>query len=346
VRACLSLARLVACYKPAVRRGFVVLPRLFARCLALEGLSRSDVVSISWDPRPWEPVEGVLRATSVIELAAHVWDAEGFRVLSWRRPDSPLSHCLSLCWFRSHVVVLGVGPQLGQAVVLCALCVSVAALSHPFARAEAGARLASRACGLRVPLLAASGGGLVAVVVTAFSSRCFQVFLVARSCTVVIAWLCLVSTSIVGLALVRPVLLVVPASVFSQFRGPVLGCQPVMALACVASRPGSVRGPGCAEHCFRFVPDSVGFCGSRVPARDGTGVCSFPTWRCPGSRVVLLVGPRPCRGLRWPCLRCAEHCFRFMPDSVGFCGSRCVPRPWLVVMALYCSLPLLSSTML
>ncbi|MQM11391.1 hypothetical protein Taro_044296 [Colocasia esculenta] len=48
-----------------------------------------------------------------------------------------------------------------------------------------------------------------------------------------------------------------------------------MALACVASRLGSVSG------------------------------------------VVLLVGPRPCRGLR-----CAEHCFRFVSDSVGFCGSR------------------------
>ncbi|MQL77267.1 hypothetical protein Taro_009673, partial [Colocasia esculenta] len=43
VRACLSLAGLVVCYKPAVRRGFVVLPRLFAQCLELEGLSRSEV---------------------------------------------------------------------------------------------------------------------------------------------------------------------------------------------------------------------------------------------------------------------------------------------------------------
>ncbi|MQL98980.1 hypothetical protein Taro_031697, partial [Colocasia esculenta] len=122
VRVCLSLARLVVCYKPAVWRGFVVLPRLFARCLALEGLSRSEVVSVSWDPRPWEPVEGVLRATSVLELAVHVWDAEGFGVLSWRRPDSPLSHCLSLRWFRSHVVVLGVRPQLGQAAVCAEHC--------------------------------------------------------------------------------------------------------------------------------------------------------------------------------------------------------------------------------
>ncbi|MQL88052.1 hypothetical protein Taro_020599, partial [Colocasia esculenta] len=89
------------------------------------------VVSVAWDPRPREPVEGVLRATSVLELVAHVCDAEGFGVLSSRRLDSPLSHCLSLCWFRSHVVVPGVRPQLGQAAVLRVLCVSVAALSRP-----------------------------------------------------------------------------------------------------------------------------------------------------------------------------------------------------------------------
>ncbi|MQL83590.1 hypothetical protein Taro_016085 [Colocasia esculenta] len=110
---------------PEVRRGFVVLPRLFARCVALEGLSRSEVVSVSWDPHPQEPVEGVLQAMSVLELAAHVWDAEGFGVLSQRRPDSPLSHYLSLCWFRSHVVVLGVRPQLGQAAVLFHIGTSV-----------------------------------------------------------------------------------------------------------------------------------------------------------------------------------------------------------------------------
>ncbi|MQM08401.1 hypothetical protein Taro_041256 [Colocasia esculenta] len=41
-------------------------------------------------------------------------------------------------------------------------------LSYPCTGVEAGARLASRACGLRVPFLAASGGGLVVVVVAAF----------------------------------------------------------------------------------------------------------------------------------------------------------------------------------
>ena len=29
-----------------------------------------EVVTVTWDPRPREPVEGVLRATSVLELAA------------------------------------------------------------------------------------------------------------------------------------------------------------------------------------------------------------------------------------------------------------------------------------
>ena len=113
-------------------------------------------------------------------------------------------------------------PGCGVACVGCFCGGSVS----PFARAEAGARLASRACGLRVPLLAASGGGLVAVVVTAFSSRRFQVFLVARACTVVIARLCIVSVGVVGLALGRPVLLVVPARFPLGTVVPFLGASP------------------------------------------------------------------------------------------------------------------------
>ncbi|MQM22001.1 hypothetical protein Taro_055048 [Colocasia esculenta] len=52
-------------------------------CLALEGLSRSEVVSISRDPHPREPVEGVLQATSVLKLAAKLADfgAEGKTVV-------------------------------------------------------------------------------------------------------------------------------------------------------------------------------------------------------------------------------------------------------------------------
>ncbi|MQL76671.1 hypothetical protein Taro_009057 [Colocasia esculenta] len=123
--------------------------------------------------------------------------------------------------------------------VACVVCFCGGSVS-PFAGVEAGARLVSRARGLRVPLLAASGGGLVAIVMTEFSSRRFRVFLVALDCTVVLAWLCLAPVGVAGLALGRSVLLVVSASVFSRLRGPILGCQPVMAPACVASRPGGV----------------------------------------------------------------------------------------------------------
>ncbi|MQM18781.1 hypothetical protein Taro_051777 [Colocasia esculenta] len=35
-----------------------------------------EVVTVTWDPRPREPVEGVLRATSVLELAATRWTLE------------------------------------------------------------------------------------------------------------------------------------------------------------------------------------------------------------------------------------------------------------------------------
>ncbi|MQM07216.1 hypothetical protein Taro_040050 [Colocasia esculenta] len=177
----------------------VVLPRLFARCLALEGLSRSEVVSVSWDPHPREPIEGVLRATSMLELAAHVWDAEGFGVLFWRRPDR--------------------------------------------------ARLESRACGLRVPLLAASGGGLVAVVVTAFFLTTFP----------------------------------------SVPRCPSLHGGYSPAVPSFHGRRWSGLGQTRASGGSPFGVLSVMWSHSWVPARDGTGMCSFPTWR----RV---------RGSGWFCL--------------------------------------------
>ncbi|MQM07867.1 hypothetical protein Taro_040712 [Colocasia esculenta] len=88
----------------------------FAQCLALEGLSHSEVVSISWDP----VLVSLLRVAPGYERA---------------RVGSPRERTLELREKRA---------------------------------AEAGARLASIACGLRVPLLATSGGGLVVVVVTAF----------------------------------------------------------------------------------------------------------------------------------------------------------------------------------
>ncbi|MQL75374.1 hypothetical protein Taro_007745 [Colocasia esculenta] len=57
----------------------VVLAPPFALFLALEGLSRSEVFSVVWDPHPREPIEGVLRAMSMLELTADLADsgAEG-----------------------------------------------------------------------------------------------------------------------------------------------------------------------------------------------------------------------------------------------------------------------------
>ncbi|MQL79515.1 hypothetical protein Taro_011960 [Colocasia esculenta] len=213
------------------------LPRLFARCLALEGLSRSEVVSVAWDPRPRETVEGVIWATSVLELAADLADsrAEGktrkLRLLRCFLPDVAQI---------SHVVVLGVGPQLGQAAVLRAfLWCSVAALSRSSVEAEARARLASRGHGQRVPLLAASGGGLVVVVVTAF---------------------------------------------LHDFRSPVLGCQFVVALACVASRPRGVSG-------VRGGP----ICGPSTLWRSEVVVLVFSVFGVPatlaGEGLVIPTGP-------------------------------------------------------
>ncbi|MQM10464.1 hypothetical protein Taro_043358 [Colocasia esculenta] len=138
----------------------VVLAPPFARCLALEGLSRSEVVSVAWDPHPREPVEGVLRATSVLELAA-----------DW---------------------------------------------------ADSGAERKMREVRRKVAAWPGCGVACVGVLLR----RLFSV-------------------GIVGLALCGPILLVVSASVFSRFRGPVLGCQSMVALTCVVSQPcgmSTVRG--------------------------------------------------------------------------------------------------------
>ncbi|MQM07646.1 hypothetical protein Taro_040488 [Colocasia esculenta] len=55
------------------------------------------------------------------------------------------------------------------------------------------------------------------------------------------------------------------------------------------------------------------------------------------SRVVLLVGPRPCGGLRWPCLWCVSRCyFRIVFDSVDFAGV-VFGLTRVVVEASYCS---------
>ncbi|MQM20694.1 hypothetical protein Taro_053718 [Colocasia esculenta] len=91
---------------------------LFARCLALEGMSVVEVSPLPGPPVP-PPVEGVLQAAGELEVRL------------WQEPVA--------------------GKQRSGRYVL---------------------------------FLAASGGGLVALVVTTFLSRCFQVFLVALACTV------------------------------------------------------------------------------------------------------------------------------------------------------------------
>ncbi|MQL81115.1 hypothetical protein Taro_013572 [Colocasia esculenta] len=161
------------------------------------------------------------------------------RFSSRRGSDSPLSHCLSLCWFRSHVVVLGVGPQVGQATVFPVFVYFCGSSISIFRGGEAGARLASRGRGRRVPLLAVSGGGLVAVVVTVFPhdvSKCYPLPFLGYSLAVSslyghrwsgLVWTCASS----GFRLVS-----------SRFCSPVLGCQSVVALACVGSRPRGVSG--------------------------------------------------------------------------------------------------------
>ncbi|MQM00769.1 hypothetical protein Taro_033510 [Colocasia esculenta] len=148
-------------------------------------------------------------------------------------------------------------------------------LVSPFAGVEAGARLASRACGLWVPLLAASGGGLVAVVATTFPHDVSKCSSVALAGTIVIVWPCLVFCGLLWSGRRQTHASGGSRLVSSRYRSSILGCQFVVALACMASRPcgvpgvrgGSACGPSTlyAEHSFRLVPDSVGFCGSRFP---------------------------------------------------------------------------------
>ncbi|MQM22388.1 hypothetical protein Taro_055440 [Colocasia esculenta] len=84
----------------------------------------------SWDPHPWEPVEGILRAMSMLELAAMLADsrAEGKMVVG-----SGID----------HVMVSGVGPQLGRAAVVRVWCVlysgSLASLYREGYRQESAA---------------------------------------------------------------------------------------------------------------------------------------------------------------------------------------------------------------
>ncbi|MQM17262.1 hypothetical protein Taro_050229 [Colocasia esculenta] len=72
--------------------------------------------------------------------------------------------------------------------------------------------------------------------------------------------------------------------------------------------------------------------------RGGTGVCSFlDLMACPRSKVVLLMGPQPCGGLRWPCLWCVPWVASALCLTMLVLLESCQARPWLWVMALLCS---------
>ncbi|MQM08395.1 hypothetical protein Taro_041252 [Colocasia esculenta] len=167
----------------------------------------------------------------------------------------------------------------------------MAALSRSSGEAEVGARLASRGRGRHVPLLAARGSDLVAVVVTTFPSviRCPCLH---SGCSLAVSsfrghyWSGLVWTRAFG----------VSALVIYRFRSLVLGCQSMVAPACVVSRPRSVSGvrgdsacgPStlwrCAEGCFHLVPNSVGFCESRVYVTTLVGGRDIALSCCSGRR--------------------------------------------------------------
>ncbi|MQM11859.1 hypothetical protein Taro_044768 [Colocasia esculenta] len=178
------------------------------------------------------------------ELVGHVLVTPWFSIASCCRARSTgRDSVLSCCVVRLSDACQGDSGARREAAawpgcgVVCVVCFCGGSVS-PFAGLEAGARL---------------------------------------SCTAVLAWLCLAPVGVVGLALGRHVLLVVPASSgcrdalphrirvgvvapfpvamvsrwpvaarqclwVPRFRGPILGFQPVMAPACVASRPGGVSG--------------------------------------------------------------------------------------------------------
>ncbi|MQL71812.1 hypothetical protein Taro_004121 [Colocasia esculenta] len=64
---CLCYSLLRRSSQGFVRLATLCVPVAWVVCFVLD----PEVVSVSWDPHPREPVEGVLRATSVLELAAH-----------------------------------------------------------------------------------------------------------------------------------------------------------------------------------------------------------------------------------------------------------------------------------
>ncbi|MQL82339.1 hypothetical protein Taro_014823 [Colocasia esculenta] len=87
-----------------------------------------EVVTVTWDPHPREPVEGVLRATSVLELAAtrRTLELRGKRWLGqWR-----VIACRALVVGLGRRGQFGVLPGVGQPVLL--LTASLLTAPEPF----------------------------------------------------------------------------------------------------------------------------------------------------------------------------------------------------------------------
>ncbi|MQL71109.1 hypothetical protein Taro_003401 [Colocasia esculenta] len=142
---------------------------LLARCLALEGLSRSERLL----PLPGTPILGSLlreysrlRVCSSRQPTERTLELRGKRCLEFlaqtRQSFVSLPRSTLVPELRREVrCEAAAWPGYGVAYVVCFCGGSIS----PFTGVEAEARLASRVCGLRVPLLANSSGGLVAVVV-------------------------------------------------------------------------------------------------------------------------------------------------------------------------------------
>ncbi|MQL94718.1 hypothetical protein Taro_027374 [Colocasia esculenta] len=160
-------------------------------------------------------------------------------------------------------------PGCGVACVVC----SVAALSCPSAGAEAGARLESRARGLRVPLLAASGDGLVAIVVTVFPHDLHGGCSLSVASSRLRRWSGLVQTGASGGF----------RSMFLQFRGSVPWCLSVVAPVGVVPDLVRVQGLGGSA------------CGPSTRWRSEVAVLAFHVFGVPaalvGEGLVIPTGP-------------------------------------------------------
>ncbi|MQL73278.1 hypothetical protein Taro_005635 [Colocasia esculenta] len=198
-----------------------------------------------------------------MQLSCLVWDSEVIRCSSRHRPDSPFSHCLSLRWFWSHVVVLGLGPQLGQATVVRAfLWCYVVALSRSSGevggRSQAGEQREWPVC----PPLSCQWQWL--------GCCCCDTFPSATRCPSlhgVVAWPCLASVGIVCLALL--------ARASGGFH---FACS--FDMICVSPK-----------NCY-----VVSFLGANPWWHQR--VWFLDRVVCPGSVVVLLVSPQPFGDLR------------------------------------------------